>query len=505
MMKRIFAWALILVIACMPMAASAADDHQEIIGGILAHLSGGQDIQEWIESGLCENAGGSGDNLLPALLHMNGGYNFSNYAHALLKKLDAGIKSVTTRQRSALMLSVLGNHAYISDDFTDQTIGEMGVMSYVFGLHLLNNGFKSNLWTTESLLEILESLQLEDGGWAVSGTKGDPDVTAMCLQAIAVCDDGSGKSRNMIDLALSYLTNAQNEDGTYSSYGAAACESCAQVIIALLSLGIDPLTDARFIKNKHTILDAMLAFRLGDGSFSHTLGGNTNTMACIQALSALINLQNPELKFYDFSNVNIAALRRTLSLPLWKLIAFGCIALFALIATIISLTKKRAILKRILFILIVCSIAAIGVWMLNFESASSYYSEIKTDQPVAGQVWLSIDCRNAAGFADDGSTPDNGEILPRTQMDFYEGDSVFDVLTYAARKFGLHIEFDGASSGLAYVNGINYLYEYAYGDLSGWIYLVNGEKQSVGCAGYTLEDGDEISWQYTLNLGEDVK
>ena len=129
---------------------------------------------------------------------------------------------------------------------------------------------------------------------------------------------------------------------------------------------------------------------------------------------------------------------------------------------------------------------------------------MQTDKAAAGQAWTSIDCSLVSGRADDGSTPEDGLILPRTQIEFYEGDSVFDVLTYAARKYGIHLEYDGASADLAYLNGINYLYEHAYGDLSGWIYLVNGVKQSIGCGNYQVADGDEIEWHYTLTLGEDI-
>ena len=33
----------------------------------------------------------------------------------------------------------------------------------------------------------------------------------------------------------------------------------------------------------------------------------------------------------------------------------------------------------------------------------------------------------------------------------------------------------------------------------------NGEFADVGCGQYILSDGDNIEWQYTCNLGEDLK
>ncbi|MBQ9471715.1 MAG: DUF4430 domain-containing protein, partial [Ruminococcus sp.] len=59
------------------------------------------------------------------------------------------------------------------------------------------------------------------------------------------------------------------------------------------------------------------------------------------------------------------------------------------------------------------------------------------------------------------------------------------------------------AQGAAYIAGINYLYEFDYGDLSGWMYRVNGVLPEVGCQSYTVSDGDEIEWLYTTNIGKD--
>ena len=58
---------------------------------------------------------------------------------------------------------------------------------------------------------------------------------------------------------------------------------------------------------------------------------------------------------------------------------------------------------------------------------------------------------------------------------------------------------------MVYISGINYLYEFDFGDLSGWVYHVNGVSPSVGCGEYKLSDGDRIEWLYTCNLGNDLK
>ena len=56
----------------------------------------------------------------------------------------------------------------------------------------------------------------------------------------------------------------------------------------------------------------------------------------------------------------------------------------------------------------------------------------------------------------------------------------------------------------AYIEGINNLYEFDCGELSGWIYSVNGDYPSYGCALYKLKDGDAVMWQYTCDLGADI-
>ena len=49
------------------------------------------------------------------------------------------------------------------------------------------------------------------------------------------------------------MSNAQNENGGFASWGSVNSESCAQVLVALTSLGIDPTNDERFIKNHQGI------------------------------------------------------------------------------------------------------------------------------------------------------------------------------------------------------------------------------------------------------------
>ena len=118
-----------------------------------------------------------------------------------------------------------------------------------------------------------------------------------------------------------------------------------------------------------------------------------------------------------------------------------------------------------------------------------------------GTVTLTIRCDKVAGKA--AHIPADGMILAETAMPIAAGDTVYTVLTDAARTHGIHMEASGAQ-GLMYVHGIGNIYEFDFGDLSGWVYLVNGESASIGCAQYVLQPGDRVEFRYTLELGKDI-
>ena len=118
---------------------------------------------------------------------------------------------------------------------------------------------------------------------------------------------------------------------------------------------------------------------------------------------------------------------------------------------------------------------------------------------------MEIRCDTVAGAED--YLPQDGVILAKTSISAYEGDSAFDVLRETARVYHIPVEYEGTAAGdeFAYIEGIAYLYEYDHGELSGWIFLVNGETPNVGCGAYRVADGDEIVWYYSKELGRDVK
>lgn len=102
--------------------------------------------------------------------------------------------------------------------------------------------------------------------------------------------------------------------------------------------------------------------------------------------------------------------------------------------------------------------------------------------------------------------PSDGMILNNIHVTFYEGESVFNVLLRETRKNKIHMEYVNVPIyNSAYIEGINNLYEFDCGNLSGWMYSVNGYFPGYGSSRYQLREGDHIEWVYTCDLGRDIK
>ena len=159
-------------------------------------------------------------------------------------------------------------------------------------------------YSREDMLDAIVSAQLPEGGFSLGGGEMDVDITAMALQALAPYQE---QYPEVMDAALNALSAAQAANGGFESWGAQSSESCAQVLLALCGLDVDPETDERFQKDEGSVIDALLAFRLADGSFAHQLGGQADAMAgeqAMQALTAMALRQQGAGRFFDLTDVH---------------------------------------------------------------------------------------------------------------------------------------------------------------------------------------------------------
>ncbi|MBE6014079.1 MAG: DUF4430 domain-containing protein [Lachnospiraceae bacterium] len=151
------------------------------------------------------------------------------------------------------------------------------------------NDNASDVVTREKLIEDILSRQTPDGGWTLYGNTADVDMTGMAMQALAPYYKTNAKVKEAVDKAIAVMSERQSADGGYASYyGEDSSESVDQVIVALLALGINPLNDARFIKNGHSIMEVFEKFAVEGGGFKHVPSGSLDGMATEQAFYTLV-------------------------------------------------------------------------------------------------------------------------------------------------------------------------------------------------------------------------
>lgn len=162
--------------------------------------------------------------------------------------------------------------------------------------------------TREKIINKILSSQLSDGSYSVDGENPDTDITAMAVTSLSpYCKDNKTVSKS-VNNALDYLQKAQNDNGGFSSTDGENCESTAQVLIALCSMGVAVETDSRFIKNGNTIIDRLLSYQNADGGFCHIKDGESEQISTQQALCGLASYYrflNKMKTLYDFSDLQV--------------------------------------------------------------------------------------------------------------------------------------------------------------------------------------------------------
>ena len=336
--------ALLLVLACCPVpSAQAADgggytreDIAWYMDGIVSWCAGRLGVSEdaMLSTQTAEYAAAGGLDWY-ALYMYRAGYesDYTAYGSALEDAVsqkyqeNGGLDRVRASEwhRTGLAATACGGDALafgtnaagetinlVADGVYDrgktEDLGAQGINGLTWGLLLLDSrGYSVPAGaadTRETILTRILSAQSAERGFSLSGEGVSADLTAMTLQALApyqssthvftVTDKATGTTvertvSETIELALGALSACQMENGGFGDDGESS-ESAAQVIIALCALGIDPATDARFVKRGGSVLDALLRFAKPDGGFAHTLekgADGSNAMAGEQALGAL--------------------------------------------------------------------------------------------------------------------------------------------------------------------------------------------------------------------------
>ncbi len=175
--------------------------------------------------------------------------------------------------------------------FHGGTPGEQGSNGIIYALLTLDAARypipEGEACTRSVLLQELLQAQKPDGGFCLDESlDSDVDITAMALQALAPYREDE-QVEEAVTKALAWLQEKMTEKGAFVSYGAENAESCAQVLLALCALHIDP-EDKSFLSGEgKSVLDGMEHFRLDSGLYSHEEGEEADWMATYQSLLAL--------------------------------------------------------------------------------------------------------------------------------------------------------------------------------------------------------------------------
>lgn len=159
----------------------------------------------------------------------------------------------------------------------------------------------------EMLINHILEEEVKGGGWSIYGAA-DTDVTAMAIQALAPYYKTNSAVKAAVDRGLTILSNKQEADGGFGTWGTSTSESCAQVVVALSAMGIDANADKRFVKNGKSALQGLLNYAISTGGFKHVSNLGYDQMATEQgyyALTAYSRFKNGENSLYDMTDVPV--------------------------------------------------------------------------------------------------------------------------------------------------------------------------------------------------------
>jgi len=544
MMKRILSLVLVLlIIFTLPISAMAAEDTAireayEATGDYMAALgdpSAGSTGGEWMVLGFARSGREVPDS-----------YYDSVVAYVDEKIDDNGRlhnTKCTTNCRFIVALTAIGKDP--TDVGGHNLLAGLNDMSYIRKV-----GVTGVIWTLiafdcgkyempkgidrETLVDTILDFQLPGGGWATSGNIADPDVTSMAIQALAPYQDDP-EVRSALDTAVMVLSGMMDETGNFPSQYGASSESNSQVIVALCTLGIDPNTDPRFVKNGISALDGLLGYYVEGGGFKHIHSGKIDGIATEQgyyALTAYFRMLEGKTPLYDMTDGFAVTPQQTQQTEaekhdlLWMWIVLGT----GVVLTAACLLLKKKLGKRktanAIMVVIILTVAAAGIGFALqsgvFDNGPELGSEYKITQIPDNRLVTSaktenictitircdtvLDNQNLLDEAKVPYVPADGVILPEIEVEFTPGENVFDVLQRVCEAADIPLEYSWTPLyDSYYLEGICHLYEFDCGPESGWMYQVSGKFPNYGCSSYEVQPGDRIEWLYScIGLGADL-
>lgn len=193
------------------------------------------------------------------------------------------------------LVTPLANYDYVK---------RQGVNGIIYALLALDSGQydipkltgEGTQTTREMLINGILDAQIVGGGWdwMQTATTLDPDMSGDAIQALAPYYKSNKNVKAAVDKVITLLSEKQDDDGGYTTWGSPNSCSCAKVICGLSALGINPDTDERFIKNDNSLVDGILKYynsKTHIFQYGSTVNDKLDSSANDQVLYALTALE----------------------------------------------------------------------------------------------------------------------------------------------------------------------------------------------------------------------
>ncbi len=256
---------------------------------------------------------------------------FSDYYDRIVNTVNETASSVnkngaldknksTENSRLIVALSAIGKDATAVGDWNlveaysangINWIKKQGINGTIWTLIALdsNDYATSDPTIRQQCVDSILAARHDDGGWSLVTAKAQPsnvDITCMALTALY-------PYRNQLEVAtacaeaIEWLAFSQLSTGGFPYGNGETSESCAWAIVALTTWGINPDTDARFVKNGKSAVDNLLSYYIeADRMFAHQ-GTEPNAMATDQSTYALVaynRFVKGKTTLFDYSDVD---------------------------------------------------------------------------------------------------------------------------------------------------------------------------------------------------------
>ena len=366
----------------------------------------------------------------------------------------------------------------------------------------------NNITTREALIQRILDEEANGGGWSLMyGGNPTPDITGMALQALAPYNNTRADITAAINRAIDWLSQEQTSSGGWLSGNIENSQGTAQVIIALTALGIDPTTDNRFTNGYNNPITALLAFQHTDGGFRNTWtdvqsNESSDPIATEQAALALV-------AYYRFVRGfnSLYDMRDTYG----GTVTPPTINRAALNAAITEAEARLQEQNRYT----VDSRNALQAALAIAEAVDANANQLEIDTATIG---LQNAIRALVPMGGGTGTPQARATIRVIDLNYYglgqprifaptqtfnlvPGDTAYSLL----RRTGLTISSRGNHQwGGMYVSAINGWGEFSDGDGSGWNVSVNGVFITRSASLQVLNDGDNVEWLFTRDLGGDI-